>query len=210
MAGRFGGWWRLAFVVAGMLILIGGPRHPGGTMMEMLGHPDWTLAHSLMTGGFVALGLGLFGLRGDATLSAPVRRALWWATLGAALQVVEMVLHTLANLDHANLMAGRATPILSTHLALAVLAYPAFAVAMIVFIVVTARERALGSPFIAWLGVIGALGHGIAAPLAVLTKVPWARHLFPLLVLLAVWMMLTALWPRRAAAPLAEPVAARS
>lgn len=209
MAGRFD-MWRLGFVAAAVLILVGGPRHPAGTMVEMLGHPDWTFAHVLMLGGFVALGLALLALGRDPTLTPPVRRALRWAIIGTAVQVVEMVLHTLAAVDHANLMAGRPTPILSTHLALAVVAYPFFAATIIVFIVATTRARALGSPFIAWLGVIGALGHGLAAPLTVITTLTWARSLFPLLVLLALWMLLAALWPRRAPAPLADPLPART
>ena len=45
-----------------------------------------------------------------------------------------MALHTAAALDHANLMAGRATPILSTHLTLAIVAYPVFAATIIGFI----------------------------------------------------------------------------
>jgi hypothetical protein len=200
MARRFD-WWRPAFIAAGGLILAGGPRHPGGTMVEMLGDPAWTLAHVLMLGGFVALTLGLIALGPETRLTAPVRRARRWALFGAGVQVVEMILHTLASMDHANLMAGRATPILSTHLALAVAAYPMFGAAMVYFIVVATREKAIGSPFIAWLGVVGAVGHGIAPPLTLLTTLPWARRLFPLLVLLALWAILAALWPRRLAAP---------
>jgi hypothetical protein len=160
-----------------------------------------------MLAGFVSLWLGLIALGREAALADPVRRALRWASIGAAVQVVEMVLHTLAAADHANLMAGRATPILTTHLALAVVAYPLFAIAMIAFIIVTTRERAIGSPAIAWLGVVGAIGHGIAAPLTVLTALPWARHLFPLLILFALWMILAALWPRRAPVPRADRLA---
>jgi hypothetical protein len=209
MARRFDT-WRLAFIAAGVLILVGGPRHPAGTMVEMLGDPNWIPAHALMLGGFVALWLGLIALGREAALTAPVRRAVRWASIGGAIQVVEMVLHTWAAADHANLMAGRATPILSTHLALAVVAYPLFAIAMIVFIIVTTRERALGSPVIAWLGVVGAIGHGLAAPLTVLTTLAWARRLFPLLILLALWMILTALWPRRAPVPRADRLAAHA
>jgi hypothetical protein len=190
-------WWRPAFILAGGLILAGGPRHPGGTMVEMLGNPDWTIAHLLMLGGFVALGLGLIALGPEVTMSAPLRRARRWAMVGTSVQVLEMVLHTLAVVDHANLVAGRPTPVLSAHLALAVVAYPVFALAMIVFIIVATRERALGSPLIAWLGVAGSIGHGIAAPLTALTTLTWARRLFPLLILLALWTILTALWPRR-------------
>jgi hypothetical protein len=209
MARRFD-WWRPAFILAGGLILAGGPQHPGGTMVEMLGDPNWTIAHVLMLGGFVALALGLIALGPETGLPTPVRRARRWALIGTGVQIVEMVLHTLASADHANLMAGRATPILSTHLMLALVAYPIFAATMVFFIVVATRERALGSPFIAWLGVVGAIGHGIAPPLTMLTTLPWARRLFPLLVLLALWAILTALWPRRVEVPGEARVAAAS
>jgi hypothetical protein len=48
-----------------------------------------------------------------------------------------------------------------------------------------------------WIGVLGGLAHGAAAPLTILTSLPWARRLFPLLLLVAVWLLLTAVWPLR-------------
>ncbi len=200
-------WWRLLFLLSGGLLLAGGPRHPGGTMVEMLGDPEWIPAHTLMLAGFVAFlaGLLLFQSMHGAALTIPVRRSLRLAIAGTALQTVEMLLHTLAAFDHDHLVAGSPTPILSTHLMLAVVAYPLFAAAIIWFIVSTWRARALGSPWIGWLGVIGALGHGIAAPLTALTKVAWARSLFPALIGLAVWMILAAVWPRRSSTQLSHP-----
>lgn len=195
IAGQFDR-WRPLFILAGGLVLAGGPRHPGGTMVEMLGNPEWIPAHTLMLAGFLSLVLGLVAFSRDA-LTPTMRR---WARLGiagAAVQAAEMALHTAAAVDHANLMAGRATPILSAHLALAVVAYPVFAATIIGFIVASARERAMGSQWIVWIGVLGALGHGIAAPLAVLTGVPWARLLFPAVIGLAIWLILAGLLPRR-------------
>jgi hypothetical protein len=186
-------------ILAGGLLLAGGPRHPGGTTAEMLADPEWIPAHTLMLAGFLALLTGLVVLSRDPLTSA-MRRWVRLAIAGAALQAVEMVFHTLATFDHANLMAGRTTPILSTHLALAVVAYPLFAASTIGLIVMGARERALGSRWISWIGVIGAVGHGVAAPLTVLTAIPWARRLFPAVVALALWMLLAALWPRRSKA----------
>jgi hypothetical protein len=192
-------WWRLAFLLAGGLVLIGGPRHPRGTMVEMLAHPDWTPAHVLMLAGFVALLIGLTLMSAEMPLSNGLRRWRRVAIAVTAFQAVEMAVHTVAALDHANLAAGRPTPILATHLMLSVIAYPLFAVGIIGFMLTASRERALGSPRITWLGVLGALGHGAAAPLAVVAKLAWAPLLFPLLTLLAIWMVLAALWPRAAA-----------
>lgn len=189
-------WWRSLFILAGGLILAGGPRHPGGTMAEMLANPEWIPAHTLMLAGFVALLAGLVVVSREP-LSNAMRRSVRLAVAGAALQTLEMAVHTVAAFDHANLMAGRPTPILSTHVALSVVAYPLFAAAMIGFIVAGARERAIGSRWIAWLGIIGAFGHGVAAPLTILTNFAWARLLFPLLTALALWMVVAALLPRR-------------
>jgi hypothetical protein len=50
---------------------------------------------------------------------------------------------------------------------------------------------------------------GLAAPLAILTKLEWPRMLFPLVLLLALWMILAAAWPVRAKTPVAEAIPAR-
>ena len=59
---------------------------------------------------FLSMLVGLF-LFGRATELRPqTRRWVRLATVGAALQVVEMVLHTASAVDHANLVAGHHTP----------------------------------------------------------------------------------------------------
>jgi hypothetical protein len=206
--------WRVPLLLAGIFVILGGPRHPGGTMAEMLGHPDWILAHTLVLAGFLALLAGLVMLRREGTQPA---RTAWWlrfAVVATALQAFEMVLHTLSVVDHGNLVAGHATPVLSTHLALAVVMYPLFGAATVGFILAAARERVAGSWWIAWLGVIGATAHGLAAPLTILSGDTRFAVLFPGIALLALWLVLAAVWPARAAAgvphrasPLPSPAA---
>ena len=190
--------WRVFFVLCGIGILAGGPLHPGGTMAEMLAHPDWFRSHALMLAGFVALviGLALYGQR--TALPAGTRRWLRAALAGSMLQSIEMAFHTAAMIDHDKLVAGAPTPVLSTHLWLTALFYPVFAVTTAGFIVSGARERVLGSWWIAWLGIAGGLAHGAAGPLVVIWEVEWARELFPLIVLFALWCVLAACWPARA------------
>jgi hypothetical protein len=195
--------WRICFVIAAAGILGGGPRHPGGTMAEMISHPDWLLSHVLVLAGFVALLAGLILFARSAAPPDGTRRWTRLAIIGTALQVVEMIFHTAAMVDHGNLVAGRATPILTTHLVLAVLLYPVFAITIIGFIAAAARERTLGSRWIAWIGVLGAAAHGAAPPLVVGLGDERFRILFPMVVLFALWMLLTALWPVRAAVPTA-------
>lgn len=194
--------WRLCFLLGGVLILMGGPRHPRGeTMAEMLGHPDWVLAHTLITLGFIGIGVGLVLYRRSVPLPRRTDRWARIALYGTIFQAVEMVFHTAAVVDHADLVAGQATPVLSTHLALSSIAYPVFGAAFIGFILAGARDRVLASPWIAWIGILGAAAHGASAPLVIVFRVPQAGILFPLLILLAIWLVLTAVWPVRAAAP---------
>ncbi len=193
---RFG-LWRLFFALSALFILIGGPQHPGGSMAEMLAHPKWVPSHAWLLAGFLALLVGLILYQRGAALPERTRRWVRLAMFGTVLQAVEMAFHTAAVVDHANLMAGRATPVLTTHLWLAVIFYPIFGATIVGFIVATLRDRSLGSPWIGWLGILGALAHGASAPLVVLFKVQGARILFPLLMLLAFWQILAALWPVR-------------
>jgi hypothetical protein len=86
-----------------------------------------------------------------------------------------------------------------------VVAYPVFGVTIAGWILAGARDRVLGSRWIAWLGILGALGWGAATPLAVVLEVAWAGILFPMVILLAAWLVLAAAWPsavsRRGVAP---------
>lgn len=193
--------WRAPLLAAGVLILLGAPRHPRGTMVQMLAHPDWVLAHTLVLAGFVALLAALVMRSRGAALS---RREGWWlrfAVIATALQALEMVVHTVAVVDGHNLAAGHGTPVLSTHLALAVPLYPLFGAAMAGWILAAARDGAMGSRWIAWVGIAGAVAHGLAAPLVILSGDVRFAILFPGIALLAAWAVLAALWPARAAAP---------
>jgi hypothetical protein len=166
--------WRVALVLSGVLIAVGGPRHPRGAMVQMLADPAWVPAHALMCAGFAALLVALVLFRRRAL---PPRTA-WWSRLAvaaAALQTIEMGLHAAAVVDHAHLAAGQPTPVLTTHLAIAVPIYPLFAVAMIGLMVAGARDRSLGSAWIAPVGILGAIGHGLSAPRAILAGVWPAR-----------------------------------
>jgi hypothetical protein len=192
--------WRACFVLGGITILAGGPMHPEGTMEEMLKHPDWFAAHALITVGFAAMAAGLF-LWGRNRFAGPAtRRWLRPALALTILQGLDMAVHTAAMVDHERLAAGLATPVLTTHLWLTAIVYPVFAVAVIGFLLAAGRDRVLGSWWIAWIGIAGAAGHGLAGPLTVVFEIPWARALFPLLVLVGIWMLLAACWPARAAA----------
>ncbi len=202
--------WRVFLLLGAVGILAGGPRHPGGSMAEMLAHPDWVLSHVLVLAGYVSLLVALILFRRAGGL--PTRTARWarLAVIGTALMVTEAVFHTFAYLDHASLMAGRTTPILTIHLALAVALYPVFSVTMIGFMLAGARERVIGSRWITWLGILGAAMHGMAPPLVVGLGLTHFTFLFPGVVLFALWELIATFLPARgvARAPAAAPLAA--
>ena len=189
------GLWRLFFILSALFLLIGGPQHPDGTMAEMLAHPDWVPSHALTVAGFVSLLVGLVVYQRSVVLPDRTRTWVRLAVLGAALQAVEMVFHTAASVDHLNLVAGRATPVLTIHLWLSVVLYPIFGLTLVGLIIAGVRDRVLGSVWIAWMGICGLVAHALAAPLVVLLKIEKARILFPFLVLFALWVLLAGLWP---------------
>ena len=184
--------WRLLFLLSALLLSIGGPQHPDGTMAEMLGHPAWVRAHVFLLAGFITLFLGLFVLRFPGTVLEQTRRWTRFALIGTGLQIFEMALHTAAVVDHANLVAGNATPVLSTHLAAAVLVYPVFSASVVGLIVAGARDNVLGRPWVSWIGIVGLAAHGVA-PAAVSFVSEDAAVLFRLLLLFAVWLVVAGL-----------------
>ncbi len=200
--------WRGCFLLAAACILTGGPQHPGGSMAQMLAHPKWVISHVLVLGGFLALlaGLALYG-RGSV-LRERTQRWRRIAIIGTVLQAVEMVFHTASYVDQGHLVAGEPTPVLTIHLVLAFILYPVFGVALAGFILATARERTLASPWIAWLGLIGVVAHGAAPPLVIGFGWTWARIFFPMVMLFALWLVLAAVWPLRREAPVASRAAA--
>ena len=188
--------WQGPFVLGGLLIFISGPMHPDGTMAEMLADPRWFLGHALMLAGFVSIVAGLAIYGRQAVLPQEVRTWLKLALAGLVLQCVEMAVHTAAYVDVENLTAGRATPVLTTHLWMTPVFYPIFAVTNAGFVFAASRARAIGSPWIGLLGIAGALAHGIAGFLVPLFNLEWARILFPMIVLYALWAVLAGVWPR--------------
>jgi hypothetical protein len=200
--------WRLAFLLAGLAVLLG-PRHPGTERpnlsfveahLEMLAHPDWIGAHLTVLASWVLLLAGLVLLWRREQLAGEVRKLLPFAMAGAALAIVEMAFHTAAAVDLEALRAGDATPILTTHLWFAVVSNPLLGFSLAVLAVKAGALRALGSPWVAWLGALGGITYGAAAPLTILTRNTRFAVLFVGLAVLALWFVLVSLWPVRAPA----------
>jgi hypothetical protein len=189
---------RVYLLLAGIGILIGGPMHPNGTMVQMLADPAWLPGHALIDASFVLLLLALLRIRVTIDLPPATRRWIMPAIVGTALQVIEMTMHAAAYVDRNHLAAGEPTPVLSTHLAMTIPIYPIFGVTLLLFLIAAQRDKVLGSPWIGWIGVLGIIGHALSAPLVVGLNIAAAGLLFPMLALLGVWEVLAAAIPRRA------------
>ncbi len=191
--------WRLWFVVGGVLYL-GGLQHPHGALVDMLADPVWVRAHVTILAGLVVLVVGLVSFRRSVHVSPRLRRWLGFAIGMTLFEVLEMAVHTIAFVDADALAAGASTPVLTTHLRMALAIYTPYAVAMMGVIWLGQREGVLGSSWIGWIGLFGAAAHGTVMWLVFVLRVSGSGILFPLSVSLAVWFILAGVWPTGAEA----------
>jgi len=194
-----GAGWRSLFVIGGLLYVAGGFQHPQGSMAEMLANPIWVRGHATTLGGLLVLTAGLVLFR-RARPGASVNRWLLPSIVAAALESLEMAVHTMAYVDAHALAASHSTPVLTTHLWLATLVYPCFGVALFGLIRAGQRERSLGSRWIGWIGMVGAVAHGIVMVLVHPLEIGAASVLFPVSVIfMSLWFVLAGVWPVRRA-----------
>jgi hypothetical protein len=192
------GLWRVLFGLGGVVMAAGGPLHPTGeTMHSMLIDPNWFPSHMAQLAGYALMTAGLWLFWRGKPHSAAVQRWLGLGVLGLALQTVEMGFHLASMVDADKLAAGASTPVLSTHIALAVTVYPLLAILMSGLIVVAARTRELGNPLIAPLGIAGLVAQAVAVVLVVGLDMQAARIGFPMVMLFAVWTVLVSLMKSR-------------
>jgi hypothetical protein len=192
--------WRILFAAGGVIMAAGGPLHPRGeTMHSMLIDPNWFPSHMAQWVGFGLMTLGMMRFRRVLPHSPAVRRWSGLAALGLALQTVEMAFHLASMVDAEKLAAGLATPVLSTHIVLALTIYPLLAILMSGLIVVAARTRELGTPLLAPLGIAGLVAQAIAVVLVAGFDMQAARIGFPMVMLFAIWTVVVSLMPSRTA-----------
>jgi hypothetical protein len=190
--------WRILFAAGGVIMAAGGPLHPRGeTMHSMLIDPNWFPSHMGQLVGFGLMTLGMMRFRRVLPHSPAVRRWSGLAALGLALQTVEMAFHLASMVDAEKLAAGLATPVLSTHIVLALTIYPLLAILVCGLIVVAARTRELGTPLLAPLGIAGLVAQAIAVVLVAGFDMQAARIGFPMVMLFAIWTVVVSLMPSR-------------
>jgi hypothetical protein len=205
--------WRMLFVVGGLLYFIGAFFHPRGpTMADMLVDPAWIPAHAGVVVGFALVTLGLVSFRRSIPVPMTMDRWLLATLVLAVVQVIEMGLHTMAYVDAGSLAhnafhGGLSTPVLTAHIWLSTLAFTPFAVAFLGLIWIGARERLLGSAWILWLGVTGAVAYGTVMWLVFIFRIEGAGVLFPIAHLgVSLWFVLAGIWPTRQSLGSAGPV----
>jgi hypothetical protein len=169
----------------------------------MLVDPAWIPSHTAVFVGLLLMTIGLVIFRRSSRVSPKMDRWLAFTSVMAILETVEMGLHTMAYVDagalaHGSLHLGFSTPVLTVHIWMATLVYTRFAVAMIGLILMGQRERILGSPWVNWLGLLGAVAHASVMWLVVVFQIDGAAILFPIYALtLSLWFILAGVWPNR-------------
>ncbi|MFI6096963.1 hypothetical protein ACIA8G_15480 [Lentzea sp. NPDC051213] len=163
------GWWPWALTVGAVALFIGGMLHPrkdpalSGHAAEAawIGDPMWVPSHALVLLSSTLFALGLVGLlRHRPDLPAAARRAGWTAVAGAVLSVIENVPHLAATTESDAAAAGHATPFLSTHMVLALLAFPLFGFSVAALAALSKRH--LAHPALGVGAVIGGISWGLA------------------------------------------------
>lgn len=190
--------WGLLLLLSGVLLLIGGPMHPDPDLSldfrhstaEMAADHGWIPAHSFMLASMVMLLLGLIGLLRSGRMTGRMVTVNRIAIAGAVLGVIEMCFHLFAFEDADALANGGPAPIVTTHLTLAIFAYPILGLSLVVLAWWGGKGRILTHPWLAPIGVIGGLFHAIAAPLVVLSRDQHFSFLFKGDILLAVWLVI--------------------
>lgn len=191
------GLWPWAFATGGVLFLIGGLLHPSGdsTLPEpqataaFIGAPTWIPSHAFIVAGTIGFMIGLFALaRSPMPLPTAARRAAWVAAVGAVLLSIEGVFHLAAFADQDAALAGAATPILSTHMAMSLIVYPLFTFAVAALAVLSGRT--LTHPVVGIIGAFAAVAFGVAPALVGLAGIEALAVLFPIGgILMALWFI---------------------
>jgi hypothetical protein len=128
--------------------------------------------------------------------------------VGGALSALEMIFHLLAFVERDAAITGGSTPIIDIHQGLQVQSHPllGFAVAALTILEV----RRLDGSRLVWvwriasvIGLLGAIAHGLAGPLVVLTRNASFGNLFagagPMALYLGVYAVLVGRFERRTA-----------
>ncbi|HEX2281123.1 MAG TPA: hypothetical protein VHG52_05100, partial [Thermomicrobiales bacterium] len=202
-------------VISGVTTILAGALHPSPTdattmheaVMEMTASSNWDAAHWASLIGFplVAVTLALLieapHLTGRTTVLGLARVAM----LGALFMSVEAAVHLVSGGERAQLAAGEPTPLLDVSQHMQSVGWPWFGLAIAGLALAGIQNKALSGR---WPGIIGAVGGVALAMGGLLTEgleVIQAGILFPLGMLMSLWLFWVGIRLSRAA--LGEPTA---
>jgi hypothetical protein len=124
--------WPWALIASAVTFVVGGTLHSdqdpilleSETLPAWIGHPLWVPSHALILAAAVLLIPGLVGLlAARPTLSVGARRAGRVSVVAAVLWALDRVPHLGAAAESAAAAVGQGTPMLVTHMVLALLGY---------------------------------------------------------------------------------------
>jgi hypothetical protein len=169
--------WRVALVLAGAAMAIGGPLHPSSDAADpmreelatMTADDAWVLSHSLLVVGFVLLAAGLWAAHRVGAWPESARKPLRIAAIAMSAYVVETVFHLAAVVDSDALAAGDAAPVAFTHLGLAAVLYPVSGLALAWLGVHVYRAVGLPEKVFGVIAVVGGVLHAVSVPLTLLS-----------------------------------------
>lgn len=189
------------FAAAGIAMAIGGQLHPRGSgnsvdeyIGAMLESSTWNLAHLMALAGALLGVAGFVSARRGNVFGEKVRPWVTAAIVGWSFAAIELVPHVLAGGELDELQSGAATPLLDGHLALQMLATPAFGLTAAGLAIAVARSAGTRAAWIlAGFAVVGGSFYAAAGPLINLTENVAFAPMFAGQAGVALWLIGTAL-----------------
>ena len=208
--------WRIWLAAGAICMMAGGRLHPSfdysqSTFDRIVASPlfssAWVPVHALILIGLILVTVGLAGLVRSGLLSRSARVAGRIAVAGGVLSALEMIFHLFAFVERDAAVTTGHTPIIDIHQALQVPSHPMLGFAVAALTIFEAG-RLRGSRVVwVWriatvVGLLGALAHGLAGPVVVLTRNAEFGNLFagagPMALYLGVYALLAGRFRREA------------
>lgn len=167
--------WRIAFVLAGATMALGGRMHPEADaedslrqeLATMTAGDTWVLSHTLIALGTALLAIGLWSAHRSRTWPTSTRLPLKVVAVTMSVYVVETLFHLASVVDSDALADGGPAPVAFTHVGLSLVLYP---LTGLTFAWLSARLfRAVGLPekVFGVIGVVAGLLHATSVPMTI-------------------------------------------
>lgn len=189
----------LLAIASGIATLLAGALHPSPTdattmhdaVLEMTASANWDAAHWASLAGFpllavtLALLIDVPHLAGRTTVLALARVAL----VGALFMAVEAAVHLVSAGERPLLAAGEHTPLLDVSQQMQTVGWPLFGLGIAGLALAGIREQALSGRWAGIVGAIGGIGLALGGFLTEGLEIIQAGILFPLGLLMSLWLI---------------------